>query len=97
MRTPAPAVTQIRVAPEPVDEFEFERATMWQADLWHAARVADPEAEEAPEPEQALEPELELASIASPDRDEHTNFEPSTKFDSSNGERVLSWLDEDDA
>jgi hypothetical protein len=32
LRTPAPAVTKIRVAPEPVDGFEFERAAMWLTD-----------------------------------------------------------------
>jgi hypothetical protein len=31
LRTPAPEITKIRVTPEPVDGFEFERASMWLA------------------------------------------------------------------
>ena len=64
LRAPAPTVTSIRVAPEPVDDFEFETATPWQ----HNTEVD-----------------------TQPGRTPTIFVRPDT------GQRILSWLDEDDA
>jgi hypothetical protein len=61
LRTPAPEITKIRVTPEPVDGFEFERASMW---LTQAERADEAEADE----EEAAPPVVVLPKAASPVR-----------------------------
>ena len=64
LRAPAPTVTTIRVAPEPVDDFEFETATPW---------LHDPNPDPQP-----------------------SGRKPTVIVRPDNGQRILSWLDEDE-
>jgi hypothetical protein len=66
LRAPAPTVTTIRVAPEPVDDFEFETSAPWQYDA-------------------------NTATQPNPDGRRPTVF-----VRPDNGQRILSWLDEDE-
>jgi hypothetical protein len=93
LRTPAPAVTTIRVAAVPVEGFEFLRAAMWQAepaDGTESRPVAEVEPENAHRAAPAIGPEPAAGRVP------EATFEREPTHRPTLGERFMRWLDEDE-
>jgi hypothetical protein len=86
LRTPAPAVTTIRVAPVPVDGFEYETASLWFSD----PQRSEPVPTLAPEPPPLPPP---MAAPA-PRRNSYVYPAPTHHHDEAEERPSLSWLDE---
>ncbi|MFI5911033.1 hypothetical protein [Dactylosporangium sp. NPDC051541] len=79
LRTPAPAVTRIRVEAMPVDGFEFETAEPWQYDQYE-----EPEPAPEPPPLPPPPPRRPVFAPLAPKPPQPPPVEPGT----------LNWLDE---
>jgi hypothetical protein len=89
LRTPAPAITTIRVEPVPVDGFEYETAALWLSD---PAGAAHPPAAAPP-----VAPPVVAApvAVARPEPRHAAKHEAPDDLDPEDaGRPVLNWLDE---